>query len=100
MMEQPGESVDDRKSKAKPPLAVALGIKSIELVEYFLPLIQGDSRSRVPHLNAQFSAPFSAAHDHAAMRRVADSIGYQIENDALEQDEVAAQPSLGRGDPK
>src|ERR1700678_2979545 len=98
MVEQLGQAINDGKSKAEPGAPVAVWFaEPIELAEYFPALVLRNSRARIPHLDVQLSAAFPATHEQPSMRGVAHRIGYQIEQDALEQDEVAAHPGGGAG---
>src|SRR5215470_10112007 len=89
MVEQPAQPVNNGKPETKTGTRCA---KAIELTEDVLLLVLRNPRSGVANLDAQIVTPVAATDDHAATAGVAYRIRNQIENDALQQDEVAAYP--------
>src|SRR5215472_7260884 len=89
MVEQPAQPVNNGKPETKTRTRCA---KAIELTEDVLLLVLRNPRSGVPNLDTQVDTPLAATDDHAATAGVAYGIRNQIENDALQQDEVAAYP--------
>src|SRR5215475_11716111 len=89
MVEQLAQPVNNGEPETKTGTRCG---KSIELAEDVLLLVLRNSRSGVPNLDAQIDTPVAATNDHAAPAGIAYRIRNQIENDALQQDEVAAYP--------
>src|SRR5262249_16302576 len=101
VIEQAAEAVDDREPEAETAAPVAIGIRNlVELVEDVLLVILGNTRAGVPHFDPKPLAAPPATDQDASARGVADSIGHEIEHDALEQQAVAAHPRLRRDDPQ
>src|SRR6266446_7017515 len=101
MVEQPTQPVNNGEPKPKAGAAVATRCtKAIELAEDVLLLILRNPTSGIPNLDTQVDAPFAATDDHAATAGIAHCIRNQIENDALQQDEVAAYPGAAENDPQ
>ena len=99
--EETTEAVDDGKPKAETGAPVAIRFaQAIELAEYFVVLIGRNADARVPHLDAQLIAAFTAADQHAAAARIAQCIGDQIEDDLLQQDKVTLHPGVARQRPE
>src|SRR6516162_2392957 len=93
MVEQPPQPVNNGKPETKTRAPVAARcVKAIELAEDVLLLILRNPGSGIPNLDTQIDTPLAATDDHAATASVAYRIRNQIENDALQQDEVAAYP--------
>src|SRR5215469_613294 len=93
MVEQPAQPVNNGKPETKTGAPVASRCaKAIELAEDVLLLVLRNPRSGIPNLDTQIDIPLAATDDHAATAGVAYRIRNQIENDALQQDEVAAYP--------
>src|SRR6266498_2532097 len=101
MVEQPAQPVNNGKPKPKTktgaPVATRCA-KAIELAEDVLLLILRNPRSGIPNLDTQVDTPLAATDDHAATAGVVYCIRNQIENDALQQDEVAAYPGAAGND--
>src|SRR5262249_40360755 len=93
MVEQLAQPVNNGKPETKTRAHVATRCaKAIELAEDVLLLVLRNPRSGIPNRHAQTDSPLAATDDQAATGGVAYSIRNQIENDALQQDEVAAYP--------
>src|SRR5215831_16719199 len=97
MVEQLAQPVNNGKPETKTGTRCA---KAIELAEDVLLLVLRNPRSGIPNLDAQIDTPVAATDDHAATARVAYRVRNQIENDALQQDEVAAYPGAAGNDPQ
>src|SRR4029453_3894827 len=97
MAEQPAQPVNNGKPETKTGTRCA---KAIELTENVLLLVLRNPRSGIPNLDTQVDTPRAATADHAAPAGVAYGIRNQIENDALQQDEVAAYPGAVGNDPQ
>src|SRR5215831_18893309 len=101
MIEQPAQPVNNGKPETKTGAPVAIRCtKAIELAEDVLLLILRNPRSSIPNLDMQIDTPLAATDGHAAAAGVAYRIRNQIENDALQQDEVAAYPGAAGNDPQ
>src|SRR5215510_7881228 len=98
MVEEPAQPLDDRKPEAKPAAPIALGGKAIEFSKNTALLIVRNADTRVPYLDAQETRAVSTADDHAALSGVAYCVGHEIEQDALKQDEIAADPRAAGDD--
>src|SRR5205085_11275833 len=99
MVEQSAQTVDDGKPKAEPGAPITLRFaEAIELAEYLLVLILWNPAAGVPHLDSHRLAAVAAANNQATVRGVAHRIGHQVEQDAFEQDKVAAHPGIARDD--
>src|SRR5215831_20766609 len=95
MAEQSAQAVHDSEAEAE----TALGIASSEAVEFaedIAPLVVGNSRPAVPDFDMHHVTAPSATHDDAAGGGVADRIGYEIDDDSLQQDRVASHPGAAR----
>src|SRR5919201_5350631 len=101
MVEQPTQPVNNGKPQpeARGPLGARCA-KAIELAEDVLLLILRNPSSGIPNFDTQVDASFAATDNHAATAGVAHCIRNQIENDALQQDEIAAYPSAAGNDPQ
>ena len=95
--EKTAEAIDDGKPEAETGAPVAIRLaQPIELAEYLVVLIGRNADAGVPHLDAQLIAALAAADQHAAAARIAQRVLNQVENDLLQQNEVApTQASLG-----
>src|SRR5438067_11235048 len=93
MVEQPGQSVDNSepKTKAGAPVAIRLA-QPIEFGANIMLLVRGNAGAAIPNLDAHALAALAAADDDAAAAGVAHGVRYQIEDDTLQQNEIAAQP--------
>src|SRR6516162_10253186 len=101
MVEQLAQPVNNGKPETKTGAPVVTRCaKAIELAEDVLLLILRNPRSAIPNLDTQVDTPLAATDDHAATASVAYRIRNQIENDALQQDEVAAHPGAAGNDPQ
>src|SRR6266436_3777111 len=101
MVEQPAQPVNNGKPKTKTGAPAATGcVKAIELAKDVLLLILRNPRSGIPNLDTQVDTPLAATDDHTATAGVAYGIRNQIENEALQQDEVAAYPGAAGNDPQ
>src|SRR5262249_33507583 len=101
MIEKRAQAVNNGKPETKPGAPVAIRCtKAIELAEDVLVLILRNPRSSIPNLDMQIDPPLAATDDPAATAGVAYCIRNQIENDALQQDEVAAYPGGAGNDPQ
>src|SRR6516164_3064932 len=100
MVKQPAQPVNNGKPETEAGAPVTLGVEAIELAEDALLLILRNPRSGIPNLDTQVDTPLAATDDHAATAGVAYGIRNQIENDALQQDEVAAYPGAAGNDPQ
>src|SRR5437588_11512725 len=97
MVEKSARPVDDGKTKAEPGTSITVRFAdTVELAEYLLVLVLGNSGSRVPHLDPHRVVTPAATDNQSPVRRVAHRIGHQIEQYPFEQDEVAAHPSTAR----
>jgi hypothetical protein len=101
MVEQPAQTVDDRKPKAETAMTLLIGTgKPIELAKYCLSLIVRNAGTAVPYFEAQkVSAPPAADRDPAA-HGISERIGHQVQENSLEQNRVAAHPRAARHDPQ
>src|SRR5262245_44816103 len=101
MVEKTAQAVDDGKPEPEPSTAVSIGAaKPIELAEDAPPLVLGDAHAGVTDIEPQPVSAAPATNDHAAPVRIAHCVGSQVEQDALEQDDIAADPSLARNNPQ
>src|SRR6202035_4119948 len=95
MTEQAAEAIDDGKPEAETGAPVAIWFaQAIELAEYLVVLVGRNADAGVPHLDAQLIAALAAADQHAAAARIAQRIVNQVENNLLQQDEIAAHPGV------
>src|SRR5262249_24651686 len=93
MVEQPAQPVNNGEPETEAGTTVVTWCaKAIEFAEDVLLLVLRNSRSGIPNLDMQIDAPLAATDEHAATASIAYRIRNQIENDALQQDEVAAHP--------
>src|SRR5215510_14086209 len=97
MVEQLAQPVNNGKPETKTGTRCA---KAIELAEDVLLLVLRNPRSGIPNFDTQVGTPLAATDDHATNAGVAHRIRNQIENDALQQDEVAAYPGAAGNDPQ
>src|SRR5215475_15625001 len=101
MVEQTAQPVNNGKPETKPGSPVATRrAEAIELAEDVLLLILRNPSTGIPNLDTQVDTPLAATDDHAANAGVAYRIRNQIENDALQQDEVAAYPGAAGNNPQ
>lgn len=92
MFEETAQPIDDGKTKPETAGVLIGYFKAVELAENLLMLVVRDADARVPDLDAQPIRPPAAADQHAAGRRIADCVRYEVEHDPLQEDEVAAHP--------
>src|SRR6266853_2928783 len=95
MAEQGAQAVHDGEAEAETALGIASG-EAVEFAEDIAPLVFGNSRPAVPDFDVNRIAAPSATHDDAAGAGVANRIGYEIDDDSLQQDRVAAHPGAAR----
>src|SRR5262245_64633679 len=99
MAEKAAQAVDNSESEPETAPTVSVGAgKPIELTEGAPPLVLGDADAGVADVEPQSVSAAPTADDDAASVRIAHCIGNQVEQDALEQDDVAANPGLARHD--
>src|SRR5262245_65942650 len=90
MVEQTGESLDDRESEPESfPGASRIGLDAVELPETPAPPPGRDAAPRVGHLEADLAAATPAPDDDPSPVGVADRIGDEILHDARQQDGIA-----------
>src|SRR5262245_55845746 len=101
MVEKAAQAVDDGKPEPEATTAVSVGTgKPIELAEDAPPLILGDAHAAVADVEAQLSSVAPATNDDAPLVCIANGVGNQVEQDALKQDDVAADPGPARNSPQ
>src|ERR1700686_3648483 len=101
MIEKPAQPVDDRKPKPQAAAAIPFGRrKLIELAKNAAALIFRDADAAVPHLDAERVAAATATDHDASADGVANRVGYQIEENAFEEDEIAADEGSARNRPQ
>src|SRR3712207_231272 len=99
MVEETAQAIDDRKPKAEAAVAIRLRSRQLnELTEYGPLLVLRDSHSAVADIDAQPGAAAATADHHSTLRRVAHGVGDQVQQDAFEQNKVAANPGAARND--
>ena len=97
--EQRGEADDDRQAEAETALVRVDGsLAAVELVEDARALLRCDAGTGVPDLQGDRPAASPAADDDAARRGVAQRVGDQVAQDALDQHRVGAQVHARRHD--
>src|SRR5262245_25856917 len=95
MAEEPAKPVDN--GEAEPQAAVPVSLRSgelNELAEDILSVSLGNAGTAIPYLDTQHFTAAAASDDHSAMQRIAYGVGYQIEQDPLEQQSVAPHPRV------
>src|SRR5262249_25146959 len=84
-----GQSLHDGEPQPQAPRAVPFRVADlVEFLKDQLVLVGGDAATGVPHLDAQPSAA-TASNNDASIVGIADRVGYEIAQEALEQDRVA-----------
>lgn len=68
----------------------------VELTEYVALLILRYARAAVPYVQSQPFTAVATADHHPAASRVAHGVGYQVEKDSFEQNEIGADPGTAR----
>src|SRR5262249_25989584 len=99
MAEQAAEAIDNGETEAEAAMGVAPR-QPIEFTENVAPLVLRNPRAAVPYLDADGLAAPAATDDHSADGGVADGVGNQVEQDAPEQDRIAAHPPAARHHPE
>ncbi len=101
MSEELAQAVDDRESEAEPGAAIRLPAPElVELAENVPLLILRNAGSAIPYVDAQPIAAVAAADHNTAVRRVPHRVGYQVQHDSFEQNEIAAHPGAARYHPQ
>ena len=101
MIKQAAQAVDDREPKAKAAATVLAGGRElVELTEDIALLILGNADAAVADFESQEAVTAATADHDSADRRITHGIRYQIEEDSLEQNEIAADPGAVRYDPQ
>ena len=101
MTKQAAQSVDDRKPKAQSGAAVALPFaETIKFPKYFLVLVGRNSHARIPNLDPHIADAPPATDDDPTTARITHGVRNEIEDDTLQQHEIAAQPHAALGDTK
>src|ERR1044072_2893939 len=101
MAEQPAQPVNDRQPESQPAAAIPLRASDlVELAEDLLLLAFRNAWPAVEHVDAHPAAASPAPDQHPASGGVAHCIGHQVEQDAFEQNEVAANPGAARHNAK
>ena len=92
MAEKAAQALHDGEAEAEPGPARSDTGDLIEFAEDVLPLTSRDADAGVRHLDSQpIAAAAGTDHDAAALR-IAHRVGNQIEQDALQQEAIAAHP--------
>src|SRR5262249_43384358 len=94
VLEKPTQPVDNCKSKTEPAAIPFSTWNLIELTENVTALILRNADAAVPDLDVHDAHAATAADRDAAADRVANRVGYQIEEYAFEQNEIAADDGL------
>src|SRR5688572_26046581 len=99
MAEEPRRPFDDREPEPQALVAVALRVGELdELAEDLAALVLGDAAAGVPDLDPHTRRPPPAAHEHAALARVAKRVVGEIGEDSVEQDRIGLQYGAARND--
>ena len=94
-------ALDDREAQSQPTLPVAgCGFELEEFLEDLGDMLLRNARPRVPYLQPHHVAAAAHRHQHAALGSVADGIGQQVAHDLAEQEAVADDGHLRRGQPQ
>src|SRR5262249_47591154 len=94
---QPRQAIDDGQPQAQSLRAVPLGIPDlVELLEDVAQMRLLDADAGVVYGDAPRAAARAAAYRDAAGTGVADRVGHQVAQDALEQRRIAAHHRGGR----
>ena len=99
VIKQIGESLHDGETKPQPLAALARGIVDlVKLLEDRQTILLGNSRSRVPDLDAHCVATPAAPEQHLAVRREFHGVGEQVAENLLQQSRIASHDAGARHD--
>ena len=89
------------EAKAEPGAAIQLPTPDlVEFAENVPLLILRNAGSAIPNVYAQPNAAAAAADHNSALRSVPHRVGYEVQHDSFEQNEIAAHPGTARCDPQ
>src|SRR5262245_64839125 len=101
MSKKEAEAVDDREAETETGGVLLFGCRQpAELTKNIVLLVLGNADSAVPDFDLQHARTTATTNHDPASLSIADGIRGQIEQNALEQNEVAADPGTARDDPQ